>query len=166
MSTNTEVVSKTETKKFDELPYEFILYINNKIICQRFFNIRDYNEESTNSLEIKEMIDSICGINNGQFGEMGILPKFLKDKTVDYLWNNYNPYSDSQPQEVRIPNDKSDDFQFEVRVNKKTIAKSIFSGNFFPPKVRYAVDIKEIIPSIMSEIRYYLSQENYNKATV
>jgi len=41
------------------------------------------------------------------------------------------------------------------------VGKSIFSGNLFPPKVRYAVDIKEIIPSIMSEIRAYLSQKNY-----
>jgi hypothetical protein len=165
MTTATTQVPK-EQRKFEEHPFEFILYINNKIICQRFFSIRDYNEESLESLELKEMIDSICGINNGEFGELGILPNFLKEKSNDYLWNNYNPYSVSQSQEVRSAYEKEDDFQFEVRVDKKTIVKTIFSGNFFPPKVRYAVDIREITPSIISEIRYFLSQESYNKVTI
>ena len=43
----------------------------------------------------------------------------------------------------------------------RTVAKSEFCGNLFPPKVRYAVDVREIIPSIMSEIRHYFSQKNY-----
>jgi hypothetical protein len=163
--TTTATQAPKEQRKFEEHPFEFILYINNKIICQRFFSIRDYNEESLESLELKEMIDSICGINNGEFGELGILPNFLKEKSNDYLWNNYNPYSVSQSQEVRSAYEKEDDFQFEVRVDKKTIVKAIFSGNFFPPKVRYAVDIREITPSIISEIRYFLSQESYNKVT-
>jgi hypothetical protein len=37
----------------------------------------------------------------------------------------------------------------------------MFSGNLFPPKVRYSVDIKEIIPSIINEIRYSLAQKKY-----
>lgn len=162
MSTQTKTISKTETTKFEDSPYEFIFYINNKIICQRFFNIRGYNEKSRNSLAIKEMIDSICGMNIDDIGSMGIIPKFLKDKTVDYLWNNYNPYSEIPQQEFKS-SDKNDSFQFEVKVDKETIAKGIFSGDSFPPKVKYAVDIKEIIPAIMSEIRYFLSQESYEK---
>ena len=62
---------------------------------------------------------------------------------------------------TKINSDKIDDFQFEIKVDKKTVIKGGFSGNLFPPKVRYAVDIKEIIPSIMTEIRYFLSKENY-----
>lgn len=162
----TTTTTKQEVRKFEEQPFEFILYINNKIICQRFFSIRDYNEDSLESIQLKEMMDSICGMNNGEFGQMGILPNFLKEKTQEYLWNNYNPYGVSQSQEVRSIYEKVDDFQFEVRVNKKTAVKTTFSGNFFPPKVRYAVDIKEIMPSIISEIRYYLSQNNYDNVSV
>jgi hypothetical protein len=67
--------------------------------------------------------------------------------------------------ETRAKNiyDKIDDFQFEIRIDKQTVAKTMFSGNPFPPKVRYAVDIKEIIQTIMSEIRNFLSQKNYTK---
>jgi hypothetical protein len=53
-------------------------------------------------------------------------------------------------------------------VDKVSVGKSEFSGNVFPPKVRYAVDIKGIIPSIINEICYFLSQRKlrYCKPTV
>jgi len=152
-----------EPKKIEEQRFEFILYINNKIICQRYFNIRDFNEDSVSSLEMKELMDSICGMNNGQYGGMGIIPKHLKNKAIDYLWAYYNPYNTNPDQNPRNIFERIDDFQFEIKIDKKMVAKSIFSGNFFPPKVRYAVDIKEIIPSIMGEIRYFLSQNKYTK---
>lgn len=158
-------VTKTsfEPKKIEEQRFEFVLYINNHIICQRYFNIKDFNEESIKSWEMKELMDNLCGMNNGQFGEMGIVPNFLKSKSKDYLWANYNPYSPNQDLNPRNIFEKIDDFQFEIKVDKKTVGKSVFSGNFFPPKVRYAVDIKEIIPTIMNEIRYFLSLKNYTK---
>lgn len=152
-----------DPKKIEEQRFEFVLYINNHIICQRYFHIRDFNEESVNSLEIKHLMDSICGMNLNDFGSVGIIPNHLKNKSVDFLWNTYNPYSITPEQSSKPINDKVDDFQFEIRIDKQTVAKTMFSGNFFPPKVRYAVDIKEIIPAIMSEIRHYLSQKNYTK---
>jgi len=149
------------SKKVEEQRFEFSLFINNHIICQRYFNIRDYNEDSIKSLEMKELIDNIVGVNNGTFGELGIIPRHLKNKAINYLWENYNPYMPKLEDPTKITSDKIDDFQFEIKVDKKTVVKGGFSGNLFPPKVRYAVDIKEIIPSIMTEIRYFLSQKNY-----
>ena len=116
--------------------------INNHIICQRYFHIRDFNEESVNSLEIKHLMDSICGMNLNDFGAVGIIPNHLKNKSVDFLWNTYNPYSTTTDQSTKNINDKIDDFQFEIRIDKQTVAKTMFSGNPFPPKVIYAVDIK------------------------
>ena len=149
------------TQKIEEERFEFILYINNHIICQRYFNIRDYNEDSSNSYEMKELLDNLTGMNNGEFGELGIIPKFLKNKSVEYLWDNYNPYflkTEDGPKNIF---EKLDNFQFEIRVDKKSVGISQFSGNFFQPKVRYAVNIREIIPAITSEIRHYLSKNNY-----
>lgn len=161
MTMKTTKNSGFDPKKFEEQRFEFILYINNHIICQRYFHIRDFNEESIDSLEMKTLMDEICGMNLGEFGDVGIIPKHLKTKSIDFLWNTYNPYSDYQEQ--RNPTEKDDNFQFEIKVDKKLVGKSIFNGNLFPPKVRYAVDIKEIIPLIMSEIRHSLSQKNYTK---
>jgi len=149
------------TRKFEEKRFEFVFFINNHIICQRFFDIKNFNQDSINSLELKETMDEIIGTNNGDFGTLGIIPNFLKKKAQTYLWDNYNPYH-NQKDDVYKKTDKIDNFQFEIRVDKRTISRGEFSGNLFPPKVRYSVDIKELIPSIIEEIEYGLSQKKYN----
>jgi len=154
-----------KTKKIEEQAYEFIFYINNHIICQRYFDIRDFNKSRLEAHNMKDLLDTITGMNNGNYGELGIIPNFLKEKTCDYLWGYYNPYEEQSTYETKN-NNKIDNFQFEIKVNKVSVGKSIFSGNPFPPKVRYSVDIKEIIPSIISEIRNYLSEKNYKNVGV
>ena len=160
MSTKTEN-NASSTNRVEEQRFEFILYINDHIICQRYFNIRDYNENILKSYELKELMDNIAGMNNGQFGGLGIIPKYLQNKSIDYLWDNYNPYFIQKEETGKTIFDKIDNFQFEIKVDKVTVAKSQFCGNYFPPKVRYAVDVREIIPSIMNEIRQYFSQKKY-----
>jgi len=143
------------SKARDEQRFEFLLTINGHIICQRYFSVPDYYETTR---DVKGMIDSVAGINtNG----LGIIPQFLKDKSVDYLWNMYNPYKQQLEEEIRrdVPQ-KEDVIGFEVKMDRRLLAKTEFSGNYFPPKVRYDIDIKEIIPEIIEEIRYYLSDTN------
>lgn len=160
--TNTNTTAPV--RKYDEQQrFEFSLFINNHIVCQRFFNIRDYNEDVLSSWEMKELMDNIIGNFQDKSMQLGIIPKHLKDKSVDYLWNNFNPYFFKPEEGAKNIFEKIDNYQFEIKVDKNIVAKAEFSGNFFPPKVRYAVDIKEIIPSIMTEIRHYFSQKNYNK---
>lgn len=161
-TTNTAIPANT-FKKIEEQRFEFILYINDNIICQRYFNIRDFNEDSSSSLELNELMKNIVGMNNGGFGELGIIPNYLKNKSIDYLWDNYKPYLPQSDEPTKNIWDKIDNFQFEIKIDKISVAKSGFSGNFFQPKVRYAVDVREIIPSIMTEIRNFLSQKKYKK---
>ena len=158
----------TTERKFEDQRFEFVLTINDgKIVCQRLFNVFDYNEEVINSLDLKELSDIISGVNIDDLGSMGIIPNFLKKKSIDYLWNNFNPYyvpsEDVTVKPMVEKADKIDYFQFEIKVDKRTVIKSQFSGNLFPPKVRYQVDIREVIPSIMAEIRRFFAQKNYEK---
>lgn len=148
-------------KKIEEQRFEFILYINKHIICQRYFSIKDYNEKSTNSLELKELMDKIVGMNNDNYGTMGIIPTHLKKKAMDYLYKFYNPYNPPKEEPYKNIFEKEDIFDFEIRVDKVTVAQSTFSGNYFPPQIRYQVDIKELIPNIISEIKDTLSQKKY-----
>lgn len=159
--TTGETKPNIYAKKIEEQRFEFVLYINDHIICQRYFNVREYNPDSIKSLEMKELIDRIAGLNIGTIGQHGIIPSRLKQKSVDYLWDNYNPYFVQTEETNKNQTEKIDNFQFEIKVDKVTVAKTQFSGNIFPPKVRYQVDIKEIIPDIMTEIRDYLSQKKY-----
>lgn len=159
--------------KAKEERFEFIFYINNNIICQRYFDIFRFNENSVNStLELKELMDNLIGMNSLN-GQLGIIPNFLKQKSKEYLWDYYKPYAETQYEEpVKNIYDKVDNFQLEIKVDKKTIIKGEFSGNFFQPKVRYSVKIsgikdgdkviqESIVPQIMGEIRTALSQKNY-----
>ena len=158
------MITTNETKqykKIEEQPFEFILYINDKIICQRYFNVRDYNPDVIRSYEMKELLENIAGASFGS-NSLGIIPNHLKNKTVNYLWENFNPYVKQEQEEIKQNSDKVDNYQFEIKVDKVSVGKTQFSGNIFAPKVRYSVDIKELIPSIMSEIRHYFSQKKYN----
>jgi hypothetical protein len=150
----------SEYNKNEELRFQFVLYINDNIICQRYFNIIGFDEASVDSLELKELMESIGGVN-GNLGSLGIIPRYLQKKSLTYLWDNYNPYSVQNDENHKSVFERKDNFQFEIKVDEKTIGKTEFSGNYFPPKIRYAVDVREIIPEIMGEIRSQLTQKKY-----
>ena len=146
-------------KNYENLPYEFLLLINNKPIVGRNFSIRGYNSESLRSLELKETIDYAVYIIREQF----------KGRSMDYLYKYYNPYITQDEKELaeRVKNvniyDNEDIFTFQIKVNGKVAAESIFSGNDYPPKIRYDVNIREIISEIISIIQQGLSLKKYTK---
>jgi len=138
-------------KKIEEQRFEFLLYINGNIICQRYFIIKGYNPTVLKSMEIKELIDTCTDF----------IKNDLKAKSEDYLWGYFNPYGPQKVEEVRNIFDNEDIFEFEIRVDKRSVAKTAFTGNVYPPKVRYSVNIKELIPGIIAEIQSTFSKKKY-----
>jgi hypothetical protein len=173
-------------KKIEQHPFEFILRINGNIICQRYFNIHNYNPEVIESLELKELLDSIAGININIFGQFGIIPKFLKDRSSEYIQffedNPHLSYKDGEDGEKDIWA-KEDNYTFEIKIDDKIVGITQFSGNVFPPKIRYKVNLKhktniwgdkvldenglpihlDIIPEIVKEIKKTFSLKTYTK---
>jgi len=147
-----------QKKNYENLPYEFLLLINNKPIVGRNFSIRGFNNDSLRSLELKYVIDDVVDIIKHQF----------KLKTSDYLFKYYNPYlvySDSvneEPHKVDIYANE-DIFTFQIKVKGDVVIEKIFTGNDYPPKVRYDVDIRKIIHRIIATIQNGLVQKNYTK---
>jgi len=144
---------------YENLPYEFLLLINDKPIVGRNFSIRGFNSDSLRSLELKEVIDDAVNIIKRQF----------KSKTSDYLFKYYNPYFaysdvvvDTEPHKVDIYANE-DIFTFQIKVKGNVVIQKIFSGNHYPPKVRYDVDIRKNIPDIIATIQNGLVQKNYTK---
>lgn len=154
---------------WENFRFEFVLYINNgklkdegdNIICQRLFDIHGYNEDVLKSEELRELMGNIAGMNT-IYGTPGIIPNHFKKKSRQHSWKTYNPY--------RLPEfeDKIDDlfahedfFTFEIKVDKKSVAKIQFSGNWFQREVRYSADIRKIIPEIIDEIEDYFSRDEY-----
>lgn len=146
-------------KEIEKMPYEFILYINNNIVCQRYFNIKNFNPKSISSLDIRDVIEDSCNIVKND----------LKQKTFDYLYKYFNPYVVQKEEEIDRRNvyENEDFFDLEIRIDdngvRKTVARQRFTGNVYPPKVRYSVDIRELIPKIISCIQSGLSRKNYSE---
>ena len=151
---------------WDNYRFEFNLYINDNIICQRFFNIKNYNKDFKQSEELVELMKVLTGLNNDDLGNSGIIPKFFKELCRNVSWKNYNPYRIKEYNSVdKNLFEKEDFFTFEIKVDKKSVAKTQFSGNWFQTDVRYAVNIKEIIPEIISEIEHYMTLDEYTIVT-
>ena len=159
---------KSNKKPWDNFRFEFALCINEQvkkdenakkpIICHRMFDVKGYNENVINSVEIKELMDELTGINTPN---MGLIPNFLKQISKKYAWGSYNPYRVVPIEEDKNVFENEDIFTFEIKVDGNVIAKSSFSGNWFQKDVRYEVNIKEIIPSIIGEISEYFSRTEY-----
>ena len=93
-----------------------------------------------------------------------IVQKQLKDKSFEFLWGQYNPYEKQTEEQInRTPiYDKEDIFDFEIRIDERVVAAKKFTGNVYPQRVRYSVDIRELIPKIINQIQDILGQEKFN----
>jgi hypothetical protein len=134
--------------------FEFVLYINGNIVVQRYFTVKNFNEKSIRSIEAKECVDT-C---------VAMIERDLKLKTFEYLYKNYNPWKEQTAEEIISENiyEEEDLFDFEIKADDKLVAKKRFTGNVYPQRVRYSVDVRKIIPSLIKEIQETFSSENFS----
>lgn len=130
-------------KTTNDYQFDFSLFINDKIICQRFFN--DYNYKKK-SIEFNVAVDIITVTTN-------LIKDYLKTESIEVLWNNYDAYN---PKKKFYKEPKNDLFKLTISYNSKIIVSSCIEGYSYPPKGKYNVDIRPIIPIIISNIRFYL----------
>lgn len=155
-TSNTNYDKNVMGKKF-----EFLLLINDNIICQRYFNVKDFNPSVLQSYNLKTCVDRCVNFITGE-GQWAIPNEFtLKGKTWEYLWGGYNAYLDEYPlPEKKDLYEDEDIFKFQIRVNGHVVIERQFSGNDYPPKVRYDVDIRGVIPEIIAEIQETMGEKN------
>lgn len=134
--------------------FEFLLKINSNIICQRYFAIKNFNPKVVGSIDIIECLND-C---------VDMVHKQLKDKSLEYLWSQYNAYEKQTEEQInKTPiYDKEDIFDFEIRIDEKVIAARRFTGNVYPQRVRYTVDIRDLIPKIIYRIQETMGQQNFS----
>jgi hypothetical protein len=142
-------------KKYQSYPYEFLFLINGNPIVGRNFPIKDFNEDSLHSYELKETVDYAAGV----------IKNLFKHKTYEYMdkyYNYYTPVTTEETTPVDIY-ENEDFFTIQIKVRGRVVCERIFSGNDYPPNVRYDVDIRKIIPKIIEILQQGLSQKNYTK---
>ena len=129
-------------KEMDSTKMEFLLTLNDNIVVQRFFNVRNYNPKAKNSLELYEFMKSLSEE----------LHNYLKMKTVVYMMDN----RDSIEHDASIMNTSFTDgpevFNLFVRVGEQTICHRVFDGKRYPPKVRYTVDVRPFLKDVLREL--------------
>jgi len=140
-------------------PFEFSLKVNDNIICKRYFNVRNYNEQFRESLEVRDMLNDIMGIKESY--NLGLIPDFFKRKCVDKTWDGYNPSYYQKRVRVKDIYEIEDTFYFEVLVDGEVVAATSFIGNLFQYNVRRKIDIKPLIPAIVRIIEEYMSLSEY-----
>jgi len=121
---------------------EFLLTLNDNIVVQRFFNVRNYNPKAKNSLELYEFMKSLSEE----------LHYYLKMKTVVYMMDN----RDAIEHDASIMNTSFTDgpevFNLFVKVGEQTICHRVFDGKRYPPKVRYTVDVRPFLKDVLREL--------------
>ena len=129
---------------------EFLLTVNEKIIVQRFFNVKGYRHENRNSMEVLHLVDEI----------RDNIRHDLKMKTVVYLLEN-SDLIEANPEVMNTSmTDGPESFNIYVKVNDKTICHRRFDAKLFPPKVRYTVDVRPHIKNILSGLTDIFSAKN------
>jgi hypothetical protein len=129
-------------KEQDSTKMEFLLTLNDNIVVQRFFNVRGYNPKAKNSMELYEFVSSIK--NELQY--------HLKMKTVIYMMDNMDAISNDPSVMNTSYTEGPEVFNIYVKVGDTTICHRIFDGKFFPPKVRYTVDVRPFLKDILREL--------------
>lgn len=131
-------------KEYKAERFQFILSVNDNIICQRYFKINWFNPDSLHSKELKETIDIIV---NGFMGgkhpgfDPGVINGDLCSKSRVYMWYTYDPsYVDA---EYVKPLDErwSTTFKFAFLVDEKEVISRVWDGTVYPKAVRDCVDI-------------------------
>jgi hypothetical protein len=126
--------------------FEFLLSLGGNIVCQRFFNVKDYNPQARRSMDMHYYIKNICED----------ISEDLKIKTSDYLSENQNFILSSEYVEDTNEQEK-EHFLLEIKLGDDVFISRIFPAYYYHPKVRYTVDIRPRLKGILSDLTYILS---------
>jgi hypothetical protein len=137
-------------KEQDLTKMEFLIKLNNNVVIQRYFNVKDYNPQARRSMELYENIRDIAES----------LQRKLKIKTVTYMLDNYYEIEEN-PQIIETSNtDGPETFNIYVRVNDETICHRVFDAKVYPPKARYTMDIRPEAKNILRNLTDIFSEKN------
>lgn len=134
----------------DLMKLEFLMMVNDNIIVQRFFNVRDYNPKAKNSIELLEYMNGM--VNDIQYS--------LKMKSVSYLLENQYDITNNPSILNTSFTDEPEYFNIFIKQNDKTICHRRIDAKLYPPKIRYTVDIRQQIKNVLHELTDIFSSKD------
>jgi hypothetical protein len=137
----------------DSVKLEFLMMVNDNIIVQRFFNVREFNNEAKNSLELYELLRDFKKDIQSQ----------LSLKTVTYMTDNmYEIINNPSILETSYI-DGPEYFNIFIKQNDVTICHRQVDAKVYPPKVRYTVDVRPHLKNLLMELTDIFSSKNLTK---
>jgi hypothetical protein len=138
-------------KETDVIKMEFLITLNNNIVIQRYFNVRDYNPQARSSMELYEYLRDF--VEEFEYDQ--------KMRSVVYLLENKDEIFEN-PNILQTSNTEcSETFNFLIKVGEQTICHRILDAKLFPPKIRYTVDIRQQVKSVLRDLTDIFSDENF-----
>jgi hypothetical protein len=140
-------------KDQESVKLEFLMMVNDNIIVQRFFNVREFNNEAKNSLELYELLR--------EFKED--IQKQLSLKTVTYMTDNmYEIINNPSILETSYI-DGPEYFNIFIKQNDVTICHRQVDAKVYPPKVRYTVDVRPHLKNLLMNLTDIFSSKKLTK---
>lgn len=134
----------------DVTKMEFLLTLNDNIVVQRYFNVRNYNPNARKSLDVIKKVNEVAEkITND-----------LKKKTLIYMIDNQSQI-EIDPTILDTSNtDGPEYFNIYVKLGNETICHKIVDAKIFPPKIRYTVDVRPHLKSVLRSLTDIFSSED------
>lgn len=129
-------------KELDSTKLEFLMTVNQNIIVQRFFNVRDYNPNAKYSEDLYLFLKEFKDLVSAEF----------KLKSVVYLLENKEEIKDNPELLNTSYTDGPENFNIYIKINDMTICHRMFDAKVFPPKIRYTVDIRPHIKRLLTSL--------------
>jgi hypothetical protein len=129
---------------------ELLLTLNDKIIVQRFYNVKGYNPTSKNSIELYDFLYEV----------KEELSYDLKTKTVIYMMDNMNQIMEDESVLDTSMTNGPEYFNIYIKLGEQTLCHRQFDAKLYPPKVRYTVDVRPYLKNILKGLTDIFSGEN------
>jgi hypothetical protein len=133
---------------------EFLFMCNDNIVVQRFFNVRGFNKNAHKSEEFYDYIDNLCRE----------LQYDLKMRTVTYMLDNQYEISENPDVLNTSITDGPENFNLIIKLGDMTICQRVFDAKPYPPKVRYTVDLRPKLKTILGILTDIFSGGKFNFA--
>jgi len=129
---------------------EFLMMVNDNIIVQRFFNVKDFNPKAKTSVELYDLIKDF----------KHDLVYQLKMKTVTYMLDNmYEIVNNPAVMDTSFI-EGPEYFNVFIKQGDVTICHRQIDAKIYPPKIRYTVDIRPHLKNLLLSLTDIFSSKN------
>jgi hypothetical protein len=137
-------------KDQESVKLEFLMMVNENIIVQRFFNVREFNDNAKNSLELYDLLREFKDDIQSQ----------LSLKTVTYMTDNMYEIINNPAILDTSNTDGPEYFNIFIKQNDVTICHRQVDAKVYPPKIRYTVDVRPHLKNLLNGLSDIFSSKN------